>query len=100
MLSLRLDPDLRLHVETEPIPTPAQGEALVKVVAVGLCGSDRHWVMEGHIGDSIISAPIVPGHEFAGIAQTGRYEGQLVAVDPGIPCQQCAVLCRQRAPMP
>ncbi len=89
MRSLLLDPDLRLHFEDAPAPAPGPGEVLVKVVAVGLCGSDRHWVMEGHIGDSIISAPIVPGHEFGGIAQTGRYAGQLVAVDPGIPCEQC-----------
>ena len=89
MLSLLLDPDLRLHLEDQPITERAPGEALVKVVAVGLCGSDRHWVMEGHIGDSLITEPIVPGHEFAGIAQDGRHEGRLVAVDPGIPCERC-----------
>ena len=89
MLSLRLDPNGGLHLRDEPIPEAGPGEVLIKVLAVGLCGSDRHWVVDGRIGDSLISAPIVPGHEFAGIAQTGRHAGRLVALDPGIPCQRC-----------
>ena len=37
--------DLRLH--EEPPPTPGDGELLLRVTAVGLCGSDRHWFSRG-----------------------------------------------------
>jgi L-iditol 2-dehydrogenase len=66
---------------------------LLSVAAVGLCGSDRHWVLEGSIGDATVEEPLVLGHEFAGIARTGRYRGRLVAADPTITCGQCAT-CR------
>ena len=46
--------DLRLH--DEPMPTPGPGEALVRVTAVGICGSDLHWFAEGGIGDARINS--------------------------------------------
>ncbi|HSB37518.1 MAG TPA: zinc-binding dehydrogenase [Gaiellaceae bacterium] len=75
--------DVRLH--DEPVPTPAQGETLVRVAAVGLCGSDLHWFEEGGIGGTRISRPIVPGHEFAGRTPDGR----LAAIDPAVYCGRC-----------
>ncbi len=75
--------DVRLH--TEPAPVPARGEELVRVTAVGLCGSDLHWYSEGAIGDAQLTRPLVLGHEFAGVTAGG----QLVAVDPAIPCHAC-----------
>ncbi len=36
--------DIRLHDEEQPVPK--EGEALLKVGAVGLCGSDIHWFEE------------------------------------------------------
>jgi L-iditol 2-dehydrogenase len=83
--------DLRLH--DEPRPTPAQGETLIRVTAVGLCGSDLHWFDEGSIGDARLSKALVLGHEFAGI--TGA--GERVAVDPAIPCERCE-FCREGNP--
>ncbi|QGH69606.1 zinc-binding dehydrogenase [Pseudactinotalea sp. HY158] len=79
--------DLRVAAEAEPVPGP--GESLVRVGAVGLCGSDLHWYSEGHIGDAGLTRPLVPGHEFAGVAEGGRYDGRVVAVDPAIPCRLC-----------
>jgi len=89
VLALRLHGpgDLRLH--EEPIPEPGPGESLVRVTAVGLCGSDRHWFLDGGIGDIVIESPVVPGHEFAGVVERGRDVGRLVAVDPAIPCERC-----------
>ena len=46
--------DLRLH--EEPEPEPGEGELLLRVTAVGLCGSDRHWFVEGSIGDAVADA--------------------------------------------
>lgn len=81
--------DLRLH--DEPSPVPAAGEVLLWVTAVGLCGSDRHWFDEGGIGDAVLTRPLVLGHEFAGVIETGSRAGERVAVDPAIPCARCAV---------
>ena len=79
--------DLRLHDETDP--RPAAGEELVRVTAVGLCGSDRHWFLEGGIGDSLLTRPLVLGHEIAGVIETGSRAGERVAIDPAIPCGRC-----------
>jgi L-iditol 2-dehydrogenase len=86
MKTLRLHgkKDLRLH--DEPRPTPGPGEALVRVTAVGLCGSDVHWYAEASIGDARLERPLVLGHEFAGVVESS---GQRVAVDPAVPCGAC-----------
>ncbi|MER3388672.1 MAG: zinc-binding dehydrogenase [Microcella sp.] len=46
-----------------PVDVPNAGEALIKVEAVGLCGSDR-FLRSGGFGDDVF--PIIPGHEAAG----------------------------------
>lgn len=79
--------DLRLH--DEPDPVPAAGEELVRVTAVGLCGSDRHWYTEGGIGDAALRRPLVLGHELAGVIVGGERDGERVAVDPADPCLRC-----------
>lgn len=79
--------DVRTHIEA--IPTVGVGEELVRVTAVGLCGSDLHWFAEAGIGDSRLGRPVVPGHEFAGVIEGGPRHGERVAVDPALPCGQC-----------
>ncbi len=79
--------DLRLH--EEPMPESAPGEALVRVCAVGICGSDLHWFGEAGIGDAKLQKPLVLGHEFAGVVVGGQRQGQRVAVDPAVPCRKC-----------
>ena len=83
--------DVRLH--DEPRPAPAPGEVLVRVEAVGICGSDLHWFDEGSVGGVPHTRPLSPGHELAGTTEDGRR----VAVDPAIPCDQCS-LCREGHP--
>jgi L-iditol 2-dehydrogenase len=80
--------DLRIADEPD-LTDPGPGESVVEVRSVGLCGSDLHWFADGGIGENRIEAPIVPGHEFAGVAVTGPYAGRRVAVDPAIPCGHC-----------
>lgn len=89
MKSLRLfgPGDLRLVDEAQPVPGP--GEELVRVTAVGICGSDLHWYTESGIGDAHLSRPIVLGHEAAGAIASGPRAGQRVAIDPAIPCEIC-----------
>lgn len=81
----------RLALTDEPAPVPGPGEALVRVAAVGLCGSDLHWYADGSIGDAQLTRPLVLGHEIAGVVASGPREGQRVAVDPAVPCGTCAV---------
>jgi len=83
--------DLRLHEEERP--EPQAGETLVRVGAVGLCGSDLHWFGEGSLGGAGFTRPLVLGHEFAGVTEDGRR----VAVDPSVPCQACP-LCLEGHP--
>ncbi len=82
-LRLHAPGDVRLH--DEPGPTPGPGETLVKVTAVGICGSDLHWFSEAGIGDARLARPLVLGHEFAGVTESG----QRMAIDPAIPCEKC-----------
>lgn len=79
--------DLRLHDETPPVPSP--DEILIRVAAVGVCGSDLHWLREGGIGDAALAEPLVLGHEVAGIVADGPRSGERVVLDPAIPCGRC-----------
>jgi L-iditol 2-dehydrogenase len=93
--------DLRL--EDLPRPAPGPGEVLLKVASVGTCGSDVHYYLEGRIGDQVVTAPIIMGHEFSawvaelGAGVEGLEVGQLVAVEPAISCGECEP-CRHGHP--
>jgi L-iditol 2-dehydrogenase len=82
-----------LRVAEEPVPPTEQGTVLVRVTAVGICGSDLHWWDEGAIGDAKLTHPLVLGHEGAGVIASGPRSGERVAIDPAIPCQTCRA-CR------
>lgn len=82
-----------LKLGEEPAPVAGAGESLVRVTAVGLCGSDLHWFEEAGIGDARLGRPLVPGHEFAGVIAEGPRRGERVAADPAIPCEDCR-FCR------
>jgi len=79
--------DLRLH--DEPAPTAGAGESLLRVTAVGICGSDLHWLEDASIGDAALTKPLIIGHEFAAVIESGAQRGQRVAVDPAIACEKC-----------
>jgi L-iditol 2-dehydrogenase len=83
-----------LRVGEEPMPVVAEGDSLVRITAVGLCGSDLHWYEDGGIGDARITRPIVGGHEMAGVVEGGPDGGVRVAVDPAIPCHRCDLCLR------
>lgn len=91
MKALRLHGTRELRLHDEPEPEPADGEVLVRVTAVGLCGSDRHWFLEGGIGDAVLDRPLVLGHEVVGTIESGARAGERVALDPAVPCGRCRV---------
>ena len=63
---MRAPKDLKFEEVADP--TPADDEVLIKVMAVGVCGSDipRMLTYGAHI------SPIIPGHEFAGYVLEGH----------------------------
>lgn len=98
-----------LRVDQAPMPPmPGPGQALLRVTAVGICGSDLHTYMDGRIGDTAVQEPLILGHEFAAVvvaagedAYDGNFEpllpGTRVAVDPAQPCGRCE-MCEQGHP--
>lgn len=89
-------------LEERPVPACAPDEVLVKVASVGVCGSDVHYYQHGRIGDYIVTAPLVLGHEVSGeIVAVGSLVdparvGQRVAIEPQRPCRNCE-FCRSGA---
>ena len=87
--------DLSLDEVNTPVPT--EGEVLIKVRAVGICGSDIPRIYQ----NGTYSFPTVPGHEFAGeVAQCGKnvqeeWLGKRVGIFPLIPCGEC-VPCQKK----
>jgi L-iditol 2-dehydrogenase len=89
MKALRLHGPGDLWLADEPAPIPGPGEVLIRVTAVGICGSDLHWYDESAIGDAVLTRPLVLGHEASGVIVDGPRAGQRVALDPQIPCGAC-----------
>ncbi len=73
-------------------PRPGQGNLLVKIEAVGICGSDLHAYL-GH--DERRPAPLILGHEAAGIICGGTRDGERVTLNPLVSCGNCSA-CRTR----
>ena len=78
-----------IRVGDEAVPEPGPDEELVRVTAVGICGSDLHWWDQGGIGDAQLARPLVLGHEGGGVIADGPRRGERVAIDPAIPCGVC-----------
>jgi len=91
VLVARISAAGKIGLDREPRQVPGEGEVGLKVSAVGLCGSDRHWFEEGSIGDAAISSPLVLGHEFCGVVLDGPRAGERVIADPAIPCGSCSL---------
>ena len=82
-----------LRVDSLPVPRPAEDEALLKISACGICGSDLH--MTEDPATFGVSEGFVLGHEFAGeviecgLSVTGLRPGDRVAVAPMRGCGHC-----------
>lgn len=81
-------------------PIAGAGEHLIRVEAVGICGSDMHAYL-GH--DARRPAPLILGHEAAGVVVGGAMDGRRVTVNPLVTCGTCTAcqtgrenLCPQR----
>lgn len=91
MMAWILHENGRLCFETTEKPVQGEGEVLIRVKAVGVCGSDIPRIYRG----GAYFYPLIPGHEFAGVvAETGAdvdegLRGRRVGVFPLIPCGVC-----------
>lgn len=75
-----------LDYRDAPDPTPAQGEQLIRIDSVGICGSDMHAYL-GH--DDRRPAPLILGHEGAGTIVGGPRDGTRVTINPLVTCGTC-----------
>jgi L-gulonate 5-dehydrogenase len=83
--------------DKEPEPKAGPGQVLVRVKAVGICGTDIH-VWHGERPD--VALPRVMGHEFSGVVEAdagGFRKGDKVVVDPVVSCGTC-VSCKRGYP--
>ncbi len=80
----------KLAYRDAPDPAPAPGEVLVRIAAVGICGSDMHAYL-GH--DERRPAPLILGHEGAGVIVGGPRDGARVTINPLVSCGRCPA-CR------
>jgi 2-desacetyl-2-hydroxyethyl bacteriochlorophyllide A dehydrogenase len=82
----------KLGVQQVDDPAPGPREVLVQVDACGICGTDLH-LLDGE--SPLARYPLIPGHEFSGevVAAGGQVQdirvGDVVAVDPNLPCGVC-----------
>jgi (R,R)-butanediol dehydrogenase/meso-butanediol dehydrogenase/diacetyl reductase len=77
----------RLAVENVPDPTPERGQAVLRVSACGICGSDLHLHQGG-----FLPAGAIMGHEFCGeVVETagGLRAGERVCALPVLSCGRC-----------
>ena len=86
----------QIEVVEKPAPIIAHSkDVLLRILRVGLCGSDVHYYTQGRIGDQVVSFPFTVGHECSAIVEavgdqvTRVKPGQLAAVEPGISCYAC-----------
>lgn len=67
-------------------PVAGAGEHLIRIEAVGICGSDMHAYL-GH--DNRRPAPLILGHEGAGAIIGGARDGERVTINPLVTCMTC-----------
>jgi len=54
-----------IRLEDAPVPSPGADEVLVRIKAVGVCGSDLQYYAHGRIGELQLSGGHILGHEAA-----------------------------------
>jgi L-iditol 2-dehydrogenase len=96
MKALRLVATRRMDIAELPAPqSVGPNDVLVRVKAIGICGSDLHYYRGEPAGNAPLQYPFIMGHEFAGVIEAAGSHvsrlrpGDRVAVDPAMPCMHC-----------
>lgn len=85
----------QLDVADVAIPRPDRDQVLIRIAAVGVCGSDVHYFHEGRIGDFVVESPLILGHEASGVIVAVGDDvdparvGQRVSIEPQRACRVC-----------
>lgn len=80
-----------IRLQERAVPSPRADEVIVRVTAVGVCGSDVHFYRDGRLGDWVVDEPLVLGHESGGVVVATGTDvepsriGQRVSVEPQHP---------------
>ena len=88
--------DLRIEDAGFPIEELGAGMVRIRMAAGGICGSDLHYFHNGGFGVVRIKEPMALGHEASGHVDavgsgvSGVKVGDLVAVNPSVPCDSCS----------
>ncbi|MBB3285450.1 MULTISPECIES: zinc-dependent alcohol dehydrogenase family protein [Rhizobium] len=99
MRAVRLEAIGSMAMRNVEKPSAGPGDIIVRVLAAGVCGSDRHM----YKGEYPTSMPVALGHEFCGLVEevgegvSSFMGGELVTVDPNIACGTCHA-CRHGRP--
>lgn len=89
----------RIESMDRATPNESPGEVLVRVLAVGICGTDLT-IYQGKFDSARSIPPMIPGHEICGLIEgigegvEGWAIGERVALDPLIPCGRCYACSR------
>jgi L-iditol 2-dehydrogenase len=86
------------QMEMKVVPDPEiknPNDVKIKMLVLGVCGSDIHYYTKGRIGSQQVIYPFTVGHEGAGVVvETGKAvkrvkPGDMIAIEPAMPCHEC-----------
>ncbi len=96
MKAMKLTGILRMQLMEVPKPEiENDNEVLIRMKAVGVCGSDVHYYTSGKIGSQIVEYPFTVGHEGSGIVEAIGANvktvkpGDRIAIEPAMYCGVC-----------
>ncbi|KAK1149075.1 hypothetical protein N8T08_007753 [Aspergillus melleus] len=93
--SLQVTADHNIKLVEAPVYAPQRDQVLLQIKATGICGSDLHFWKSGRIGQLVFEDDCIIGHEAAGVVLkcgegvNNLQPGDRVAVEPGVPCENC-----------
>ena len=99
MKAIRIAAPGKVEIVEIEKPVAGPGEAIIKPLYGGICGSDLHYYETGAIGPYVVEPPFVLGHEPGGVVVevgenvTHLKVGDKVALEPGKTCGKCE-FCR------
>ena len=86
------------EMEIREVPDPVlknPNDVKIRLLVLGICGSDIHYYTSGKIGSQVVKYPFTVGHECAGEvieagpAVTRVRKGDIIAVEPAMWCGKC-----------